>query len=319
MFGTKPDVSSFQEFGVEGWLHRRIDQRQDTKFDSGGEPVIFVGYPSNQQGFLVWCPGRGPTKIVVSNNLVFGTRCPLSSRSPVELIDEANTEIPLSAAPAALTLQEVDNSTDLHIVGTFKGNFVLSDSALDGLRMLSPVSLPNLLYYTHTRNLSSVHLALADSYQLYTATLPETVFPQEGPALLQLIKIILVFGITIVFLPFLYLQVCVLFPACGCLRASGMGLQRHASVWVVIVKSRARIIFQTKIIAQCSPVVTFASCWPWRLQRATRSIRQTLSKRFCIASWTMWIFILILLLATSVPLAWCSNFSKPFMVLSRLL
>ena len=114
MFGTKPD-----EFGVEGWLHRRIDQRQDTKFDSGGEPVIFVGYPSNQQGFLVWCPGRGPTKIVVSNNLVFGTRCPRSSRSPVELIDEANTEIPLSAAPAALTLQEVDNSTDLHIVGTF--------------------------------------------------------------------------------------------------------------------------------------------------------------------------------------------------------
>ena len=37
------------------------------------EPVIFVGYPSNQQDFLVLCPGRGPTKLVASNNLVFGT------------------------------------------------------------------------------------------------------------------------------------------------------------------------------------------------------------------------------------------------------
>ncbi len=182
MCGTKPDVSSFQEFGVEAWLHRRIDQRQDSKFDSRGEPVIFVGYPPNQQGFLVWCPGRGPAKIVASNNLVFGTRCPRSSRSPVELLDEANTDIPLSGAPAALTLQEVDTATDLHIVGTFEGNFVLSDSALNGLRSLSPTSLPKVLYYTHTRNLCSVHLALADSYQLYTATIPETVFPQEVPA-----------------------------------------------------------------------------------------------------------------------------------------
>jgi hypothetical protein len=178
MLGTKPDASSFQEFGVEAWLHRRADQRQDSKFDSRGEPVIFVGYPSNQQGFLVWCLGRGPTKIVASNNLVFGTRCPRS----VELIDEANTEIPLVGAPAALTLQEVDNATDLHIVGTFEGNFVLSDSALEGLRMLSPASLPKVLYYAHNRNLCKVHLALADSYQLYTATFPETVFPQEVPA-----------------------------------------------------------------------------------------------------------------------------------------
>jgi hypothetical protein len=54
MFGTKPNVSVFHKFGVEGWLHRRMDQRQDTKFDARGEPVIFVGYPPpNQQGFLV--------------------------------------------------------------------------------------------------------------------------------------------------------------------------------------------------------------------------------------------------------------------------
>jgi hypothetical protein len=178
MFGSKPDVSSFQEFGVEAWLHRRIDQRPDSEFDSIGE----AGYPPNQQGFLVWCPGRGPTKIVGSNNLVFCTRCPRSSRSPVELIDEANTEIPLPGAPEALTLQEVHHATDLHIVGTFEGDFVLSDSALEGLSTLSPASLPKVLYYTHTRNLCPVHLALTDSYQMYTATLPEAIFPKEVPA-----------------------------------------------------------------------------------------------------------------------------------------
>jgi hypothetical protein len=59
----------------------------------------------------------------------------------VELIDEANTEIPLPAVPAALNLQEVDKATDLHIVGTFEGNFVLPNSVLEGLLTLSPVSL----------------------------------------------------------------------------------------------------------------------------------------------------------------------------------
>ncbi len=63
----------------------------------------------------------------------------------VKLIDEANTEIPLSGALAVLTLQEVDNATDLHIVGTFEGNLVLSDSALEGLRTLSPTFLPKIL------------------------------------------------------------------------------------------------------------------------------------------------------------------------------
>ena len=58
MFNTKPDVSSLQEFGIEGWMYRREDQRKDKKFDARGEPVIFVGYPTNQQGYLVWCYER---------------------------------------------------------------------------------------------------------------------------------------------------------------------------------------------------------------------------------------------------------------------
>ena len=87
MLRSKPDVSNYQEFGVEGWLHRRADQRPDSQFDGIGEPVIFIGYPPNQQVCLVWCPGSGPTKIEATNNIVFGTRCPRSSRSPVELLD----------------------------------------------------------------------------------------------------------------------------------------------------------------------------------------------------------------------------------------
>jgi hypothetical protein len=75
MWGSKPDVSHFQEFGCEAWLHRRVDQQpgSDGKFDPRGEHVFFIGYPTHQQGFQVWCPGRGPTKIVASNNLFFGT------------------------------------------------------------------------------------------------------------------------------------------------------------------------------------------------------------------------------------------------------
>ena len=30
MYGDKPDVSSCQQFGCEGWLHRRVDQRPDS-------------------------------------------------------------------------------------------------------------------------------------------------------------------------------------------------------------------------------------------------------------------------------------------------
>jgi hypothetical protein len=68
MLNTKPGVSHLQEFGVEGWLHPR----------RSNVPILssMLGYPANQQGYLVWSPSRGPTKVVVSNNAVFGSRCP---------------------------------------------------------------------------------------------------------------------------------------------------------------------------------------------------------------------------------------------------
>ncbi len=79
MSGTKPDVSNFQDFEFEGWLHRRIDQRQNAKFDAHGDTIAFVVYPPNQQGIVFWYPGRGPTKLVSSNYIVFGTKNPRSS------------------------------------------------------------------------------------------------------------------------------------------------------------------------------------------------------------------------------------------------
>ncbi len=101
----------------------------------------------------MWSPVRGQTKIVASNNLVSESRCPRSSRSPMELrlMDGANTEIPLSSAPAVLTLQEVDTATDLHIVGTFEGNFVLSEQSTLRVTLFSPtllwrVSAPSVLH-----------------------------------------------------------------------------------------------------------------------------------------------------------------------------
>jgi hypothetical protein len=64
-------------------------------------------------------------------------------------------------------------------VGTFEGNFILSDSHLDGLRSLSPSALPKVLFYTHKHNLSETHLSLDDSVSLYYAAFPSQVFAQE--------------------------------------------------------------------------------------------------------------------------------------------
>ena len=100
----------------------------------------------------------------------------------VELIDEAATEIYLSTKPAALLMQEVHVTCDLHMVGTSEssqGKFVLSDPHLDGLRSPSPQSFPKVLYCTHKHGLSATHLAPDDSNHLYCASFPADIFAQE--------------------------------------------------------------------------------------------------------------------------------------------
>jgi hypothetical protein len=36
MYNEKPDISGFQQFGCEGWLHQRVDQQPNSKFDASG-------------------------------------------------------------------------------------------------------------------------------------------------------------------------------------------------------------------------------------------------------------------------------------------
>jgi len=163
MLGTKPDVSNLQEFGVEAWIHRRVDQRQDAKFDARGGHCPFVGYPSNKQGFLLWCPGRGKHKIATTNHVVFGHICTRFTKSPVELLESSSALLTLDTCPAALTLSDINQSVDLRIVGTFETNLVLADSSFQGFRSMPPSLFPAVLKYTMKRNFSEVHLSLADS------------------------------------------------------------------------------------------------------------------------------------------------------------
>ena len=179
MFGEKPDVSDCQQFGCEGWLHRRADQRPDSKFSARGEPVVFVGYSTNQKGFLVWCSERDSRTVVSTTNVVFGHRCPFSKRSNVEIFDDGSAELSLSNIPATLTVQDLQSASDLHVVGTFREHFVLADSKLTGLRLLSPSNLSRTLHYTHKHNYSAAHLSLLDSYSVYHAAFPDPVALQE--------------------------------------------------------------------------------------------------------------------------------------------
>jgi hypothetical protein len=119
-------------------LHRRTDQRQDSKFSARGEPVVFVGYSTNQKGFLVWCNERDSRTVVSTTNVVFGHRCPFSKRSNVEILDDGSAELSLPNIPATLTIQDLQSASSLHVVGTFREDFVLADSKLTGLRILSP-------------------------------------------------------------------------------------------------------------------------------------------------------------------------------------
>jgi hypothetical protein len=107
MFGEKPDVSDCQQFRCEGWLHHRADQRPDSKFSARGEPVVFVGYSTNQKGFLVWCSERDSRTVVSTTNVVFSHRYPFSKRSNVESFDDGSAELSLSNIPATLTVQDL--------------------------------------------------------------------------------------------------------------------------------------------------------------------------------------------------------------------
>ena len=179
MHGVKPDLSNHQQFGVEAYLHRRPDQRTDSKFDARGEPGIFVGYPSNQLGYLVWCPGRGPNAVVSTTNVFFGINLPQATRPVMEIISGTAQELPLTERPSVLNLKDLRTTSDTKIIGTFENHFVVSGSGLPGFRLLAPSDFMTTLAFTHEHNLSSAHLSLIDSYTMYDASIPANIFAQE--------------------------------------------------------------------------------------------------------------------------------------------
>ena len=179
MYGEKPDVSFCQEFGCRAWIHVRAEQRKDSKFDARGEPVVFVGYPPNQKGFLLWCPIRGPKTVVSSNNIVFGHDCPYSRRSALEIFSDTKRQLPLQDTPLVLTLSEVRSSSNLHIVDTYKNNYVLADTRLQGFRLLDSIKLSGLISYVQQNDMPTVYLALTDSYALHSLVVSSDVFSQE--------------------------------------------------------------------------------------------------------------------------------------------
>ena len=111
------------------------------KFDARGEPCLFVGYPANQQGYLVWCPGRGPNTVVATTNVFFGSRLPRATRPADEVISGSDQELPLTERPSVLLLEDLHRVSDLQIVGTFKGQYVVAGSGLAGLCSLAPSDL----------------------------------------------------------------------------------------------------------------------------------------------------------------------------------
>jgi hypothetical protein len=173
MLGSKPDVSNLQEFGIEGWLFRREEQRQDKKFDARGEHVIFVGYPTNQKGFLLWCHERSGSrpKIVTSNNVVFGTICPKSTLSPLELLNVPNQKLP-DSNPQVLSTEDLTLTPQVQIIDSNNLNLLLSLEGV-GLRQMKTKNLPRLLEYISEKNLTSVHTTLTESCYLYEALIPE--------------------------------------------------------------------------------------------------------------------------------------------------
>ncbi len=105
MFNETPDVSAFQQFSGEAWLHRHVDQRPD----------------SMPAGNLLYLLDTPPIRKVISCGVQNAALIRWwFQRSAVELLDESISDVD-SVMPAALTFEEVHTTCDLH--GIFEGNY----------------------------------------------------------------------------------------------------------------------------------------------------------------------------------------------------
>ena len=166
MFGEKPDLSSWQPFGVECWIHLRPDQRTESKFGARGEPAIYVGNGTsqNRKCFVVWAFKRGPSTLVSTTNLVFGDRCPHAPQPSVPHIVGDVDDLPLRECPPLLQFAELDHARQPVVVGRFQDQLVFA-LASDCLRVLPQSALLDCLTYTLQNGLASAHLSIVDSLE----------------------------------------------------------------------------------------------------------------------------------------------------------
>ena len=130
LFGSQPDVSKCQPFGVECWLYVREEQRQDRKFDSRGEPAIYCGRSTmdNRSSYVLYVPDR--KTFVSTNNVVFGNKCPMAKDSP-NVIEKGDVmfDFPPEAHVSEIISSSVDailDQTDTHYILHMTNNSVKS-------------------------------------------------------------------------------------------------------------------------------------------------------------------------------------------------
>jgi hypothetical protein len=132
LFGSRPDVSKCQPFGVECWLYVREEQRQDRKFDARGELAVYCGRSTmdNRSSYILYVPGRPRPTFVSSNNVVFGNKCLMAKDSP-NVVD--NGEVVIDFPPEANVSEIMSSSvnsildqTDTHYILLMKKDSVKS-------------------------------------------------------------------------------------------------------------------------------------------------------------------------------------------------
>ena len=132
LFGSQPDVSKCQPFGVECWLYVRAEQRQDRKFDARGEPAIYCGRSTmdNRSSYVLYVPGRLRPTFVSTNNVVFGNKCPMAKDAPnVIADDEVAFDFPPEAHASEISSSSVEaiyDQTDTHYILRMTDNTVKS-------------------------------------------------------------------------------------------------------------------------------------------------------------------------------------------------
>lgn len=68
--GTSPSISAFRVFGSPVVVKRRVTEMSSIgKQTERGTRGIFIGFPSNQKGYLIFC--LGSRQILVSDDVIF--------------------------------------------------------------------------------------------------------------------------------------------------------------------------------------------------------------------------------------------------------